>query len=144
MVKWPKTPASHAGNMGSNPVRVTNARKVRIKQNRKYIFGKTESVCKLVFIVMRVHPFPFRTRKLSSSTPKILCGRLHGKIGRCQHLYSSIAQSVERMTVNHDVTGSSPVGGAKKNSSTKWGCSFLFTQADSEAGTYSFRKKTTI
>ena len=27
--------------------------------------------------------------------------------------YSSIAQSVERMTVNHDVTGSSPVGGAK-------------------------------
>ena len=26
--------------------------------------------------------------------------------------YSSIAQSVERMTVNHDVTGSSPVGGA--------------------------------
>ena len=28
--------------------------------------------------------------------------------------YSSIAQSVERMTVNHDVTGSSPVGGAIK------------------------------
>ena len=26
-------------------------------------------------------------------------------------LYSAIAQSVERMTVNHDVTGSSPVGG---------------------------------
>ena len=26
--------------------------------------------------------------------------------------YSSIAQLVERMTVNHDVTGSSPVGGA--------------------------------
>ncbi len=29
-------------------------------------------------------------------------------------VYSSIAQSVERMTVNHDVTGSSPVGGATK------------------------------
>ena len=28
--------------------------------------------------------------------------------------YSSIAQSVERMTVNHDVTGSSPVRGAIK------------------------------
>ena len=28
------------------------------------------------------------------------------------HFYSSIAQSVERMTVNHDVTGSSPVRGA--------------------------------
>lgn len=25
--------------------------------------------------------------------------------------YSAIAQLVERMTVNHDVTGSSPVGG---------------------------------
>ena len=31
----------------------------------------------------------------------------------CFALYSSIAQSVERMTVNHDVTGSSPVGGAR-------------------------------
>ena len=29
-------------------------------------------------------------------------------------VYSSIAQSVERMTVNHDVTGSSPVGGANE------------------------------
>ena len=38
------------------------------------------------------------------------------KIGRRQHLHSSIAQSVERMTVNHDVTGSSPVGGATKSS----------------------------
>ncbi len=28
------------------------------------------------------------------------------------HLYSPIAQSVERMTVNHDVAGSSPAGGA--------------------------------
>ena len=30
-------------------------------------------------------------------------------------LYSSLAQSVERMTVNHDVVGSSPTGGARKN-----------------------------
>ena len=30
----------------------------------------------------------------------------------CFALYSSIAQSVERRTVNPDVTGSSPVGGA--------------------------------
>ena len=33
-------------------------------------------------------------------------------------VYSSIAQSVERMTVNHDVTGSSPVGGAKQEEVT--------------------------
>ena len=30
MVKWPKTPASHAGNMGSNPVRVTIFKKLNI------------------------------------------------------------------------------------------------------------------
>ena len=30
----------------------------------------------------------------------------------CFAIFSSIAQSVERMTVNHDVTGSSPVRGA--------------------------------
>ena len=34
-------------------------------------------------------------------------------------LYSSLAQSVERMTVNHDVAGSSPAGGAKKYPRTK-------------------------
>ena len=31
----------------------------------------------------RFHLFPFRTQKLSSSVPKILGGRLPGKIGRC-------------------------------------------------------------
>ena len=39
--------------------------------------------------------------------------------------YSSVAQSVERMTVNHDVTGSSPVRGAKKKRSHRVR-SFLF------------------
>ena len=32
----------------------------------------------------------------------------------CFAIFSSIAQSVERMTVNHDVTGSSPVVGAMR------------------------------
>ena len=32
----------------------------------------------------------------------------------CFDLYSSIAQSVEHLTVNQGVTGSSPVGGARK------------------------------
>ena len=50
-------------------------------------------------------------------------GQPPGKIGNADitlylfdagFIYSSIAQSVERMTVNHDVTGSSPVGGAKR------------------------------
>ena len=37
--------------------------------------------------------------------------------------YSSLAQLAERMTVNHDVAGSSPAGGAKidkHTSNTKW------------------------
>ena len=59
-----------------------------------------------------VHLFPYRTQKLSPVVPTIVGWWRPVKIGRCQHLYSSIAQSVERMTVNHDVTGSSPVGGA--------------------------------
>ena len=41
---------------------------------------------KSVLIAVRVHPFPFRTRKLSSPMPKILVWRRTGKIGQCQHL----------------------------------------------------------
>ena len=36
---------------------------------------------KLVLIAVRVHPFPSRTRKLSSLAPKILVWRRTGKIG---------------------------------------------------------------
>ena len=35
----------------------------------------------MVLIRARVHPFPFRTRKLSSLLPKILVWRRTGKIG---------------------------------------------------------------
>ena len=38
-----------------------------------------------VSIAMRVHPFPSRTRQLSSSVPKILGGQPPGKIGRRRH-----------------------------------------------------------
>ena len=64
-------------------------------------------------MTMRIHPFPFRTRKLSSSVPKILGRRRPGKIGRCRHIYSSIAQSVEHAAVNRRVVGSSPTWGAR-------------------------------
>ena len=36
---------------------------------------------KSVLIAVRVHPFPFRTRQLSSLVPKILGWRRPGKIG---------------------------------------------------------------
>ena len=37
-----------------------------------------------VAIVGRKHPFPSRTRKLSSSTPMVLQGRPCGRVGRCR------------------------------------------------------------
>ena len=36
------------------------------------------------------------------------------KVSKSSRRYSSIAQLAERMTVNHDVAGSSPAGGAIK------------------------------
>ena len=77
----------------------------------------------LVLIRARVHPFPFRTRKLSSLLPTILAWRRAGKIGNANTkgsglpdrtlIYSSLAQSVEPAAVNRVVVGSSPTGGAK-------------------------------
>ena len=49
---------------------------------------------KLVLIVTRVHPFPFRTRKLSSFTPKILAWRRAGKIGN-----ANTKETVERLSL---------------------------------------------
>ena len=77
-----------------------------------------------MLMTMRSHLFPFRTQKLSSFVPKILGGRLPGKIGRCRYLnmddsyqdhpyiYSSIAQLAEHAAVNRRVVCSSQTGGA--------------------------------
>ena len=40
---------------------------------------------KFVFLTQRVHPFPSRTRKLSSAVAKILGGKLPGKIAQREH-----------------------------------------------------------
>ena len=47
------------------------------------VFGSSH--LQLVFLAVRVHPFPFRTRKLSSPVPTILAWRRAGKIGQRQH-----------------------------------------------------------
>ena len=51
-------------------------------------------------------------------TNKNLCAIISNVDGKPpenkENRHSSLAQSVERMTVNHDVAGSSPAGGAKK------------------------------
>ena len=59
----------------------------------------------------RYHLFPFRTQQLSVHRPRVLRWRRRGRLGSCRN-HSSIAQSVERLTVNQNVTGSSPVRGA--------------------------------
>ena len=38
-----------------------------------------------VMMAKRIHPFPFRTRKLSSSALMVLGGRLPGRVGRCRN-----------------------------------------------------------
>ena len=73
-----------------------------------------------MLIAVRVHPFPFRTRKLSSLALKILGGQLPGKISRCQHS-AHLAQSVEHAAVNRRVVGSSPTVGAKRKTTQSGG-----------------------
>ena len=79
LVKWPKTPASHAGNTSSNLVRVTIlilyvftnaylAQSVEHAAVNRRVVGSSPTIgaIELVLIAARVHPFPYRTRKLSS------------------------------------------------------------------------------
>ena len=47
-----------------------------------------------MFLTQRVHPFPFRTRKLSSAVAKILVWRRAGKIAQCRHSIPRSARSV--------------------------------------------------
>ncbi len=84
--------------MGSIPVRVTIQNFISVLVTSVIILtvGKTvrrekcdvffayflfKRKVQLVLIRARVHPFPFRTRKLSSLLPKILVWRRTGKIG---------------------------------------------------------------
>ena len=160
---WPvgqavKTPASHAGNAGSIPARVTTrqgpgaATRPRLPYRHPYHARPKRHLAprylaarldispargtEPVFITVRSHPFPSRTRKLSSPVPKILGGKLPGKIGLRRHLiavpfqgaaipYSSLAQSVEHAAVNRRVVCSSQTGGATKAWSNRSGL-FLY------------------
>ena len=63
----------------------------------------------LVSLTWRVHLFPFRTQKLSSSVVTILGWRRPGKITRCQLYYADLAHLVERDLAKVEVAGSSPV-----------------------------------
>ena len=129
MARWssglrlrPLTPATWVRIPYGSPKK-TARKRCRIYMDLTLKALKIESVP----ITMRVHPFPSRTRKLSSLLPTILGWKRPGKIGRRRHKYrlftgrlqhSSIAQSVEHAAVNRRVVGSSPTGGAKKSRKT--------------------------
>ena len=56
----------------------------------------------MVLIAVRVHPFPFRTRKLSSPAPKILVWRRAGKIGSADTKNGLLRKSVLCMFKAHE------------------------------------------
>ena len=55
----------------------------------------------LVTLAERLHPFPSRTRKLSSPAPKILRGQPFGKIGRRQDFCVSELQTCPLVSPAH-------------------------------------------
>ena len=55
----------------------------------------------MVLIAVRVHPFPSRTRKLSSPAPKILVWRRTGKIGNADTENGLRRKSVFLYLENH-------------------------------------------
>src|SRR5436190_12858881 len=56
-------------------------------RNPYSIFSLTPELKFPVVIERRSHPFPFRTRQLSSASPMILRGQLRGKVGRRRDKY---------------------------------------------------------
>ena len=71
---WPvgqavKTPASHAGNAGSIPARVTNFPHRLISPHLTQTSGALRLlIIQPVIMTLRIHLFPFRTQKLSSAS----------------------------------------------------------------------------
>ena len=73
--------------------------------------GATNTFTNPVAIAEWIHLFPSRTQSLSTHTSKVLGWRRPGRIESCW-FHSSIAQLVERLTVNQVVAGSIPARGA--------------------------------
>ena len=101
------------------------------KKGRKLLFNfqgprflkKKQSVLQ----TQRVHPFPFRTRKLSSAVAKILYGRLYGKIVQCRHK--------RRGRSNPSLTSKK---WRKQTTFIKWGCSSAGRAPALQAGGHGF------
>ena len=84
-----------------------------------------------VILTQRVHPFPFRTRKLSSAVPIVLCWGRHGRVGHGRHRISlrnaypmrekhhgGVAQLGEHLPCKQGVMGSNPIISTKQSRKT--------------------------
>ena len=60
----------------------------------------------------RSHPFPYRTRKLSSLAPMVVGDLVPVRVGRCQAILFRSSSAVELSAVNPSVVGSIPTCGA--------------------------------
>ena len=112
---------------GERPVQSRHSAVWRIlREILLFNFRRPMSKAQLVSLTQRVHPFPFRTRKLSSAVPTILHRRRCGKIGRSQHRgkpsgssadlgkrdhlsQGGVAQLGEHLLCKQGVMGSSPI-----------------------------------
>ena len=71
---------------------------------------------KSVILTQRVHPYPFRTRKLSSAVPRVLRRKQRGRVGHGRHRipdastqYGGVAQLGEHLPCKQGVMGSNPI-----------------------------------
>ena len=112
LVKWPKTPASHAGNSGSNPLRVTKG--INNARTTRYILVGVDDV------EGPPVPIPNTVVKLNSAENTWLEAAREDRSTPTLFLIALIAQSVEHAAVNRGVTGSSPVWGANNETPSVW------------------------
>ena len=92
LVKWPKTPASHAGNSGSNPLRVTK-REVNARITHNDIVGVDDVEGPPV-------PIPNTVVKLNSAENTWLEAAREDRSTPTLFNFALIAQSVEHAAVN--------------------------------------------
>ena len=94
---WDSVIKLFTGNTSSNLVRVTM---IEVYLNKRLWMNSSEQS---VSLAMRVHPFPSRTRQLSSSVLKILGWKRPGKIRRCRHTITALEHLKRLKCLNSSV-----------------------------------------
>ena len=84
------------------------------KEKLLFNFQGPKDAVQSVILTQRVHPFPFRTRKLSSAVPRVLRRKQRGRVGHGRHRISlkpngGVAQLGEHLPCKQGVMGSNPI-----------------------------------